>query len=76
MGDRKPYPSDVTDEQWALIGPFLNAWKAKRVSVSRHQGDYDLRDVEGARAKLKRLVSRQILTETEPGIFALAPKRT
>ncbi|MER7471694.1 hypothetical protein [Micromonospora sp. NPDC000018] len=31
--------------------------------------------VEGARARLKRLVSRQILTETEPGIFALAPKR-
>ncbi|MFU8855159.1 hypothetical protein ACNAW0_29985 [Micromonospora sp. SL1-18] len=32
--------------------------------------------VEGARARLKRLVSRQILTETEPGIFALAQKRT
>ncbi len=32
--------------------------------------------VERARAKLKRLVSRQILTETEPGLFALAPKRT
>ncbi|MEV0811520.1 hypothetical protein [Micromonospora sp. NPDC050200] len=32
--------------------------------------------VEGARARLKRLVNRQILTETEPGIFALAPKRT
>ncbi|MCW3820567.1 hypothetical protein ONA91_39665 [Micromonospora sp. DR5-3] len=30
---------------------------------------------EGARARLKRLVSRQILTETEPGIFVLAPKR-
>jgi len=32
--------------------------------------------VEGARAKLKRLVSREILTESEPGIFALAQKRT
>lgn len=32
--------------------------------------------VESARARLKRLVSRQILTETEPGVFTLAPKRT
>ncbi|GAB2930283.1 IS5-like element ISSco3 family transposase [Micromonospora polyrhachis] len=48
MGDRKPYPSDVTDAQWALIGPFLRAWKAKRVSVSGHQGDYDLREIVNA----------------------------
>ena len=49
MGDRKPYPSDVTDEQWALIGPFLQAWKAKRsLSVSGHQGDYDLREIVNA----------------------------
>ncbi len=48
MGDRKPYPSDLTNEQWALIGPFLDAWKAKRVSVSGHQGDYDLREVVNA----------------------------
>lgn len=47
MGDRKPYPSDVTDEQWALIGPFLDAWKAKRVkaSASGHEGEYDLREI-------------------------------
>jgi multidrug resistance efflux pump len=32
--------------------------------------------VEGARARLKRMVSRGILTENEPGIFTLAPKRT
>lgn len=48
MGDRKPYPSDVTDAQWALIGPFLRAWKARRVSVSGHQGDYDLREIVNA----------------------------
>ena len=30
--------------------------------------------VEGTRAKLKRLVSRNILTETRPGIFGLIPK--
>ncbi|MBX7269554.1 IS5 family transposase [Micromonospora sp. Llam7] len=50
MGDRKRYPSDVTDEQWELIGPFLQAWKAKRVavSVSGQQGDYDLREIVNA----------------------------
>lgn len=32
--------------------------------------------VEGTRAKLKRLVSHNVLTENEPGIFTLAPKRT
>jgi len=32
--------------------------------------------VEGARAKLKRMVNRNILTEEPPGIFTLAPKRT
>lgn len=30
------------------------------------------KDTEGLRAKLKRLVNRQILTETEPGLFTLA----
>lgn len=32
--------------------------------------------VEGTRAKLKRLASRNILTETQPGIFTLTPKGT
>lgn len=32
--------------------------------------------VEGTRAKLKRMVSQHILTENEPGIFALAQKQT
>jgi hypothetical protein len=32
--------------------------------------------VEGARAKLKRLVNRELVTETQPGIFTLIPKRT
>ncbi|MER7208343.1 hypothetical protein [Streptosporangium sp. NPDC000239] len=25
MAERKPYPSDLTDAQWALIGPVLTA---------------------------------------------------
>ncbi|MEV0158356.1 hypothetical protein AB0H57_32405 [Micromonospora sp. NPDC050686] len=32
--------------------------------------------VEGTRAKLKRMVNRHVLTEDEPGVFALTPKRT
>lgn len=32
--------------------------------------------VEGTRAKLKRMVNRQVLTENEPGVFTLAQKRT
>ena len=32
--------------------------------------------VEGTRAKLKRMVNRQILTEDKPGVFTLTPKRT
>ena len=32
------------------------------------------KDTEGIRAKLKRLVKRRILTEAEPGLFALAAR--
>ena len=32
--------------------------------------------VQGTRAKLKRMVDRNILTEDRPGLFTLAPKRT
>jgi hypothetical protein len=34
------------------------------------------KDTEGVRAKLKRLVNRQILTESQPGLFTLNPERT
>jgi hypothetical protein len=34
------------------------------------------KDTEGIRAKLKRLVKRRYLTETEPGLFALAAPPT
>ena len=48
MGERKAYPSDLTDEQWAVIGPFLHAWKARHPSVSGHQGRYELREIVNA----------------------------
>ena len=41
VSERKPYPSDVTDEQWTLIGPFLDAWRATRISVAGRQGEQD-----------------------------------
>jgi hypothetical protein len=34
------------------------------------------KNVEGTRAKLKRLVSRKLVVESETGIFTLTPKRT
>lgn len=40
MSMRKPYPSDLTDEQWELVEPVITAWKARHPSVSGHQGKY------------------------------------
>ena len=48
MGERAAYPSDLSAEQWAVIGPFLGAWKARHPSVSGHQGGYDLREIINA----------------------------
>jgi transposase len=45
VSGRRAYPSDLTDEQWAVVGPFLAAWKAKHPSASGHQGRYDLREI-------------------------------
>lgn len=41
MTERKPYPSDLSDTQWALIEPVLAAWKAAHSSVSGHEGNYE-----------------------------------
>ncbi|MFI5678634.1 IS5 family transposase [Streptomyces cellulosae] len=48
MSMRKPYPSDVTDEQWELVGPVIAAWKARHPSVSGHQGKYAMREIVNA----------------------------
>ncbi|MDX2678148.1 transposase [Streptomyces sp. NY05-11A] len=47
MSERKPYPSDLSDEQWSLIEPVITAWKKHR-SVSGHQGAYDMREIVNA----------------------------
>ena len=45
MSDRKPYPSDLTDEQWKLIEPVITAWKAGHPSATGHQGKYAMREI-------------------------------
>jgi transposase len=48
MGERKPYLSDLSDEQWALIVPVIAAWKQRHPSVSGHQGRYPMREIVNA----------------------------
>jgi transposase len=43
-----PYPSDLSDEQWALIEPVITAWKDRHRSVSGHQGAYEMREIVNA----------------------------
>jgi transposase len=48
VSERTPYPSDLSDEQWALIEPVITAWKARHRSVSGHQGAYAMREIVNA----------------------------
>ncbi|MEU2779678.1 transposase, partial [Streptomyces sp. NPDC007162] len=48
MSERKPYKTDVSDEQWALVEPVIAAWKAAHPSVSGHQGPYAMREIVNA----------------------------
>ncbi|MDX3308731.1 IS5 family transposase [Streptomyces sp. NPDC054884] len=48
MSERKPYKTDVSDEQWALVEPVIAAWKAAHPSVSGHQGRYAMREIVNA----------------------------
>jgi transposase len=48
VSERKRYPSDLSDERWALIEPVITAWKAAHPSVSGHQGGYELREIINA----------------------------
>jgi transposase len=40
---RKPYPSDVSDEEWSLVVPYLTL-----LPLDAKQREYDLREVGGA----------------------------
>jgi transposase len=48
VSERKQYPSDLSDERWALIEPVITAWKAAHQSVSGHQGGYEMREIVNA----------------------------
>jgi hypothetical protein len=57
-----------------VFGTATGALRAKDVCLALGL-DTAAKDIEGLRAKLKRLVARQILVETEPGLFTLAPQQ-
>lgn len=59
----------------AVFDPDGPGLRAKDVCLALGLGA-TANDTEGIRAKLKRLVTRQILTEPDPGLFTLTPKRT
>lgn len=59
----------------AVLGTTATGMRAKDICVALGV-EPSPKHVEGARAKLKRMVNREILTEAEPGVFALALKRT
>jgi transposase len=48
VSERKPYKTDVSDEQWALAEPVIAAWKAAYPSVSGHQGRHAMREIVNA----------------------------
>jgi transposase len=48
VSERKRYPSDLSNERWALIEPVITAWKARHRSVRGHQGGYEMREIVNA----------------------------
>ncbi|WP_101254326.1 IS5 family transposase [Streptomyces barkulensis] len=51
MTRQRPYPSDLSDARWELIGPTLTAWRAERRGKGLHIGrppEHDLRRIMDA----------------------------
>ncbi len=51
MSKRKPYRSDLSDAQWAVLEPALTAWRAPRLErkvSSDNQPVHDLREIVNA----------------------------
>ncbi len=69
-----PVDATVVSVAYQLITAVFTAatsgMRAKDVCLTLGLGIAP-KDTEGLRAKLKRLVARQVLIETEPGLFAL-----
>ena len=55
-----------------VVSKHTEAMRAKDICLALGLGTA-AKDTETMRAKLKRLVARQILIEAEPGLFSLAP---
>jgi transposase len=56
MTERRPYPSDISDARWALIGPTLTAWQQARINrrPTDEPARTDLREVINALFYLNR----------------------
>jgi transposase len=58
---RKPYPSDVSDEEWDFVAPYLTL-----MSEDAPQREHDLREVFNANGK-----RGQLLTACCPNRFSV-----
>lgn len=58
----------------AVFTPDRGALRARDVCLALGIGT-DPKHTEGIRAKLKRLVNRHVLTESQPGLFTVTEKR-
>jgi len=65
-------PSVAYPQILAVFTTATTAMRAKDVCLALGTG-VTTKDTEGIRAKLKRLVARRVLAETEPGLFTLSP---
>jgi transposase len=55
--NRRPYPTDLSDERWALIEPVLSAWRAERAAAALEIApppEHDLREIVNAILYLSR----------------------
>jgi hypothetical protein len=71
-------PAIISEPYQQILAVFTadrGALRAKDICLALGIGT-EPKDTEGIRAKLKRLVNRQILTESQPGLFTLNPNRT
>lgn len=66
MSERKPYQSDLTDEQWVLIEPVLTAWKNRHRCVSGHQGRYPMREIVNSILFQSRTGCQRALLPNDP----------
>ncbi|GGM63280.1 hypothetical protein GCM10011608_55660 [Micromonospora sonchi] len=73
--DNPTVTSSAYQQILAVLGASGTGMRAKDICLALDIEPLP-KHVEGARAKLKRLVSRNVLIENEPGMFTLAPKGT